>query len=273
MAKRLLPLRTLIVVLSVIPGCTADQNASHFPASKVSELRRQAAKGPEVPYPDRWSKSKVDLGRLLSVFEPLRLKKGYVLRAYHWWDGRNGNGFVWAMPAHAEFPEPEDCPKVKAEEFFAPKLKWVVREAPKPPAALDNAMEAVDGDGSPWSYLAASLLWRELCEFGAGWHGCDWSTHTILGENSLKKTDDASDHSPIERSRRKPEQWQWLERRPKEWNPRVQVDEDRVTVTFYSCSGLGRDTIYRHTDTFKRGTYRFKTERKEIALGPGGYKF
>jgi hypothetical protein len=34
-----------------------------------------------------------------------------------------------------------------------------------------------------------------------------------------------------------------------------------------------KQTIYRHTDTFQRGSYRFKTERKEIAQGPGGFMF
>ena len=34
-------------------------------------------------------------------------------------------------------------------------------------------MQAIEGDGSPWSYLSASILSREAEEFGAMWHGVD----------------------------------------------------------------------------------------------------
>ena len=64
-----------------------------------------------------------------------------------------------------------------------PTDKGCILEPPKPSDALDEFMEAIDGDGKPWSYLCASLLARELAEFGAMWHGCGWSEHAILGEN------------------------------------------------------------------------------------------
>ena len=43
-------------------------------------------------------------------------------------------------------------------------------------------MQAIEGDGSPWSYLSASILSREAVEFGAVWHGCVWSDQTILSK-------------------------------------------------------------------------------------------
>ena len=113
---------------------------------------------------------------VLAVFKSLWIKDGYILRAYQFREGGNGNGVVWAMPVDAEFPEPDKCPRVK-DAFLEP---------PKPPAALDDVMKAIDGDGSPWSYLCASLLCRELSEFGAMWHGCSWDTHAILGENPFR---------------------------------------------------------------------------------------
>ena len=67
------------------------------------------------------------------------------------------------------------------------------------------------------------------------------------------------------------DQWKWLEEPPKDWNPQVKVENDRVTVTFYTYSGLEKQAIYRHTDTYKAGKYRPKVEQKRIAEGPPGF--
>ena len=142
-----------------------------FPTKRIAQLRRRASKAAELPeeVPEGWSVSTVDPMAVLAVFKPLRIKEGFVLRAYQFHSSGNGNGFVWAMPVDADFPDPDDCPRLK-DTFL---------ESPKPPAALDHVMDAIDGDGSPWSYMCASILARELAEFVAMWHGCSWGTHTI----------------------------------------------------------------------------------------------
>ena len=106
---------------------------------------------------------------LLGVFTALRVKPGFVLRAYQFRSGGNGNGVVWAMPTDALLPEPSECPRL-TDQFLEP---------PKPPLALDDLMDAIEGDGTPWSYLSSSLFAREAQEVGAMWHGCHWSTHKI----------------------------------------------------------------------------------------------
>ena len=40
-------------------------------------------------------------------------------------------------------------------------------------------MDVIEDDGAPWSYLAASLVARELLEYGAMWHGIGWGTYEI----------------------------------------------------------------------------------------------
>lgn len=130
-----------------------------FPISAVQRLRERAARRARPPEdgPERWSKSIVDPMKVLAVFTPLWVKDGYVLRAYQFREGGDGRGVVWAMPVDADFPEPCDCKKDRKRAL----------QPPRPPAALDNEMEAIDGDGSPWSYLCDSLLGRELWSFGA----------------------------------------------------------------------------------------------------------
>ena len=148
-----------------------------FPLTKLQRLRKRAATlaRPSRDGPEGWSKSNVDPMKVLAVFkESLWIKDGLILRAYQFRDGMgNGNGVVWAMPVDADCPEPSECRRQR-DRFLQP---------PKPPAALADMMKAIDGDGSPWSYLCASLLARELAEFGAMWHGCGWSEHAILGTN------------------------------------------------------------------------------------------
>ena len=75
-------------------------------------------------------------------------------------------------------------------------------------------MEAIEGDGSPESYLCASLLARELHEFGAMLHGCNWSTHTILDQNPLAV---GNSLQLLNAPSGTPEQWKWLAPEPVQW--------------------------------------------------------
>lgn len=247
---------------------TAPQQPLVVPAAKLNDLRQKAMDLAQLPEgleePEGWSKSRVDPNRLVTLFAPLRLREGHVLRAYVFREDGNGNGVVWAMPADAEFPEPADCPTLEQHMF----------KAPKPWDALDDVMQAIEGDGSAWSYLSASLLRRELLEFGALWHGTNWGTHVLLDEDPWKPGKAVGeDTSPLDRPTSQSRQWKWREARPGDWRPRVEISGDRVTVTFYTYSGLNTETIYRHTDTYRLGSYRPRIEQKVVGEGPPGYVF
>ncbi len=235
-----------------------------FPLTRIQRLRKQAAEAARSdvePLPG-WSKSIVDPMSVLAVFKPLRIKKGFVLRAYQFAEGGNGNAFVWAMPIDAPFYEPEDCPRLE-DQFLSP---------PKPPAALNDVMEAIDGDGTPWSYMCASLFCREISEFGAMWHGCSWETHTILGRNPITPWKPMRGYRQ-ERPSAGTEKWTWIEREPTDWKPRAADAMGSKTVVFFTCSGPGQETIFRHTDRYRPGSYCFKAACEEIATGPGGFVY
>ena len=106
--------------------------------------------------------------QILLAADSLRIKPGYVLRAYQFYEGGNGNAFVYAVPKTEPFPDPQECQARSPSHFLGP---------PVPPNALPTVAEAIEGDNSPWSYLQASILVRELQEFGAMWHGVTWGTH------------------------------------------------------------------------------------------------
>jgi len=61
-----------------------------------------------------------------------------------------------------------------------------------------------------------------------------------------------------------------VEEKRKKWLPQVTEDGSKVTVTFFTYSGLERETLCRRRDTFRKGSYCFKSRRKDIASGPGG---
>ena len=233
-----------------------------FPLTRVDTLQKKSASviwavdEMMTSYADGWSISRVDPGRILTSFTSLWLRPGYALQAYQFKAGDSGNGIVWAMPLDAKLPEPADCERL-TEQFLEP---------PKPHAALENFMDAFAGDGSAWSYLSASLLCRDLHEFGAIWHGCYWSAHEILGDN------------PWKTKRRPPsfgsaDAWQWLGPQPEIWRPHVQFADDVVTVKFLTFTALGQESIVQHTDTFKAGHYRFSAATEALATGRDGYVF
>jgi DNA polymerase III epsilon subunit-like protein len=229
-----------------------------FSARKLNALRWRARRLGEVPWegPDGWSECATDPTCLLRAFTNLHLKEGYVLRAYQYRSGGDGNAVVWAMPPDLVYVLPYG---VSLGALLAPD------------GALSNPMEAIEGDGTPWSYLCAALLGRELAEFGALWHGCSWSSHTILGEDPFKPSRPHRDD--MDRGQfSNPDSWTWTGERPQDWSPRVSVSGDTVTVQFYTYSGLRANGLYLHTDTFQTGSYAAtKIDEQPLATAPGGY--
>jgi len=245
-------------------------NTTVFAVAEIHRMIRRARRAGELRQdefePQGWSVCSIDPRQLLAIFDSLRLKEGFALRAYQFKEGGNGNAFVYAMPADRPLPEPRECP-TDDSRFLAP---------PIPMGSLDDFMEAIEGDGTLWSYLSASLMSREMSEIGAMWHGAGWSTHRLLGRNPLsrvserrtKRNGGIDDLPDLERG-----PWEWVGEEPKVWRPAVTMGDDSVEVKFHTYSGHCRESIYRHVDSYRIGVYCFSSERTVIAGGPGGYIF
>ena len=228
-------------------------------AETIATLRQRAS---AISQPDRrcpagWSISSVDPAGVLAVFEPLRLKPGFTLRAYQFTSGGNGNGFVWAIPEGSELPHPDRCPRLE-DRFLSP---------PKPPSALDDLMEAVDGDGSAFSYLCTSIAARELAEFGAMWHGVSWGAVRVLGSDPRADRNDSADSSDVPSK----DGWSWLSPEPAGWEPTVEMGEESVLVSFLTYTALGEVKISRVSDRFAVGSYVFSSGTEVLASGGSGY--
>jgi hypothetical protein len=205
--------------------------------------------------PEGWSKVAPDPMKLLKGYPHLRLRPGLVLRAYQYRSGGNGNAIVWAMPADAPYPEPAEC-EPDERRFASP---------PRPAGALDDFMAGVEADGTADGYVSSSIFARDCAELGAMWHGCGWSTHTILFSDPF-----AAPGSPdISRTG-----WSWARPRPRRWEPRFFRAAAGPTVTFHTFSALGRESIARHVDVYRAGGGLASRSRTVVlAAGPGGFLF
>lgn len=181
------------------------------------------------------------------------------MRGYQYRSGGNGSGVVWALPADAGWPSPAEC-VVEHGEFLS---------APRPSGALDNFMDAMEGDQTPWSLICASLFAREAAEIGAMWHGVSWAVQTIFGEEPWRVRPEAS-MGELAGQR---EDWTWLAPAPDDWRPAVEQDAERSTVTFFSFDPVGVQTLVRNMDTFVQGSLAFTPRRDENAHGFTGAIF
>ena len=269
------PLRSVVeVALNEGAAAPSENVVKKFTAAEIKAWRARLTQLGQLPQetPNGWSKSPIEPSKLLTVFPELKLRDGYVLRAYVFKEDANSNGFVWALPADAEFPAPEDSPRLESH-FLKP---------PKPFDALDDVMEVIAGDDSPESYLHASLLRREFKEFGGGWHGVRWGVNTVLDDSPWNRPPAGEEESPAMYPESKPEEWKWIAARPDDWKPEVRLEKDKAIVTFYSYTPLAaelddgqeeKERVIRHTETYRRGKYRPLIAEKKLAEGPNAVAF
>lgn len=237
--------------------------AEVFSITRVNRLRRAAERAREIPYEeDSWALEYQPIVSnyaydLLRVFNTLWLKPGFELHASVYWSGGNGNGEIWA--------EPTDTRSVASGEDSELEDKWKDRSPRVVPL-----MEAIEGDGSPWSYLSASILSREAEEFGAVWHGCEWSDQKILSK-APRQADDRDSADRRERTGEAPvRNWSWCGTVPRTWKPTYVDTGTNKEVILHIYNPIGQDRIYRATDTYPAGSYDCKTEDTELCWGDGG---
>lgn len=230
-----------------------------FPIHRVNELRKQAreARQARMDGPDGWCISEVDPTNVLKVFGALRLKEGYALRAHQYREDGNGDGLVWAMPVDAPLLDPGNC---------CSERRRLHPHALRPAEALSNLMDAIQGDGTPWSYLEASLFAREIEDFGVFWQGCSKEADVILGADPFCTGQQASIVGPTPDG----DAWRWNEPKPTSWEPSFEQTNETVRIRFYTYRRVGRENIFRTVDAFRLGQYAFQTEGTKVAVGMPG---
>ena len=205
--------------------------------------------------------------KLFRLFPELRLKDGYILHGCRYFANGNGHGLVCAT--REENCNSDLLPIMNGD--LAP-LPISIEAFESIEGTLSDFMEAIKGDRTPWSYFSASILARELQEYGALWHGASWSTYTILDAPPWALT--ASKGDACREDTFSPrESWTWTQDEPDDWRPRVEFLNGRSRVTFYAFSALGGECITEFVDSYSPDAYAFESEETELAVGSAGYIF
>jgi hypothetical protein len=210
--------------------------------------------------PQGWSLSPIDPAAALKHLPHLKLKKGWRLVGYQFVSGGNGNGVVHAVPESSTFDLSSCLPEDKEV------VPGVVLATPRPAGCAESFMDAIESDGSDEAYVQASLLYRELEEFGARWHGCSWGAHTILLDDPWSQKvkagiQDISDQSD----------WKFHKPKPASWEPTVKRDGKTITVSFFTFSALGQEAVYLHHDTYQGTSMTPEAGQELLASGRLGY--
>lgn len=196
-----------------------------------------------VPMPNnygQWYVSVMDPGVAFMKLPGLQLRSGYRLVTYLYRQGEEGLGKTWAIP---------EAMSTTANLEKALGGAGTEQQPPKPLGCLEDLSLAIEGDNSASSYVYASLLRRELQEFGALGKRGIWGKHTLI--NSVPQQ----------------LQWQWRTE-VKDLSPKVRIlPEGRAVVEFFTCRVTPSIAIFQHLDQYSAGEYLPKSIDRPVAIG------
>jgi hypothetical protein len=246
-----------------------------FDPQRVAEARARAQRARQMKPVERgpWRHVPLDPARVVEAFAPaLRLRAGIVLHTYARQDGLGGGGRTFAFPEGAVVPDPESC---------------LVDGVPAPPGAIAELRSCIEGDGSAWWYLCASLCARELWEIGATWHAQHWTHHVLVMEEPPRCSDPklaalttipeggpprvVPGSPPAD-----PPGWTLAAKStgwPTDWRPEVIADGDRIEVRMCLYSGHLFGKLFTLIDTYARDSCVFESREEWIAGGPPGFVY
>jgi hypothetical protein len=193
-----------------------------------------------MPSMGRWMVSTVNPAAAIFKLPGLQLKPDFRLVSYLYRADKDGIGVVRAVPV-------DHSSTAQLEDGLVDSTS--ISHLPQPMGALLDFMEAMEGDRTPVSFLVASILRRELLEFGAIEDRCNWSHHRLI------------DAIPAQAS------WKWGIPQPPDFAPKVKILPDgQAAVEFFTCRVRKPIAIFRHLDLYPPGQYLSKSQDKAIAI-------
>jgi hypothetical protein len=234
-----------------------------FPIEDVRAAKQRAADAARIRPDAKPVGGTLDPAPVLESFGCLRLKPGWKLLAYLVGEQMGAESRVVAVPADFEPEgaalEPVGARPRGADRPYADDGVWE-RDLRLPRQAHRRFMSVVEGDGSPWSVLCASLAVRALLDYAAWWHALyvhDWDEHVILARSGPPR-------SPL----REPA-WVFEGDPPDLWRPAVWVGRSSITARFYTYrpAAANPEGIWLHEDLYQPGSYDPEISRTSIAQG------
>ncbi|MEO1590306.1 MAG: hypothetical protein AAFU71_03325 [Cyanobacteria bacterium J06632_22] len=189
----------------------------------------------------RWFVSTVDAGRALTRL-PIQLKPDLRLVTYLYRTEELGEGVTWAIPEQLGTTAELEAALATATDLDNP---------PYPEGALLKVMSGITGDRSVLSFVTASILRRELDEFGRTGSRCDWSHHRFIATVPKQR------------------EWKWRMTPPSDLLPKARLLPDgQAAVEFYTCRVVAPIGIYRHVDQYQARSYLAKSMDQPVATVP-----
>lgn len=188
----------------------------------------------------KWFISAANPGAVLMKLPGLTLKPGLRLVGYLHRLPDDGNGVIWAIP---------EALSTTAQLEKALDSSGDRAQPPHPQGALADLMAAVEGDRSPASFVIASLLQRELREFGKLGKSCYWSHHRLINILPTQV------------------QWEWQIEPPKDLSPKVRVFPDgKAAIEFFTCRIVPPVALFQHLDQYPGTHYKATVMDRAIAV-------
>jgi hypothetical protein len=199
----------------------------------------------ETIYPStsegQWFISTLNPGAALLKLPGLRLKPALRLITYLYRTAeKNGSGVTWAVPE----PLSTTAQLEKALLGICDRT-----HPPQPTGALQDLMEAIEGDRSPASFIVASILRRELHELGALGNSQSWTHHRLI-------------HAPPNQVK-----WDWQVETPKDLSPKVRNFPDgRAATELFTCRVVAPVAIFQHVDQYYADNYKAVSLNRPVAI-------
>ncbi len=188
----------------------------------------------------QWFISSINPGAALIKLPGLKLKPDLRLVGYLYRLKDDGIGVTWAVPEELS---------TTAQLELALGNSGDRTQPPRPEGALTDVMEAIEGDRSSASFVVASILRRELKEFGAVGKSCSWAHHRLISAPPAQV------------------KWQWKVETPKDFAPKVKVFPDgKVAIEFFTCRVVPPVAIFQHIDQYAAGSYKSAHVDRAIAI-------
>ncbi|NEQ54485.1 MAG: hypothetical protein F6K11_30865 [Leptolyngbya sp. SIO3F4] len=231
-----------------IPSATAteDMPEPDSLASLSNLFRKGGINHTEGSTPNangRWFISTFDASAAIRRLPSISLKPNYCLVTYLYRirrsNANHGGSVTWAMANQLSTTSHLEAALTTAGDHSTP---------PYPEGALLNYMTAVTGNWTAGSFLIASVLQRELQEFGRCGKFHRWQHHHLI------------DNAPKQRH------WRWRMKPPKNLTPKVHtLSNGKIAVEFYTCRTVPPIGIFQHIDRYATNSYVAKASNQAIA--------
>lgn len=252
--KSLQTLRRTLKQQLVLPECentpSAIASASLSEPDSLATLSNlfrnggiEQAEGSTPNAHGQWFISTVDASTAIKQLPSIALKPNYCLVTYLYRIRRanihHGGSVTWAIKNQLSTTSHLEAALVSADDHNTP---------PYPEGALANYMTAVTGNLTASSFLVASILQRELQEFGRCGQFHRWQHHQLIGTLPKQR------------------HWQWRVEQPKNLTPKVHaLANGKAAVEFYTCRVVPPISIFRHIDRYSGNSYAAKPSNQAIA--------